>query len=103
MAKKTTPKTKSELMTALAESTGLTKKQAQDTYEALLEIVYAGAKSKDGIMLPGLGKFTNATRKARMCRNPRNPEETFKVPAKKIVKFSQAKALKDSVLPKKKS
>ena len=69
MAKKV-PATKSEIMAALAEAAGISKKQAVAAYEKLLAIAYEGAKGPKGIMLPGLGKVLKAKSKARMGRNP---------------------------------
>ena len=56
MAKKATPKTKSEIMAALAVAGEISKKQAVAVYEALLDIAYAGAKDPKGIMLPRSGQ-----------------------------------------------
>ncbi|HRR32595.1 MAG TPA: HU family DNA-binding protein [Kiritimatiellia bacterium] len=99
MAKKATPKTKSEIMTALAEAGEISKKQAGTMYDALLSIAYAGAKDPKGIMLPGLGKLIKVKRPARKGRNPATGE-TIKIPAKTVVKFRLAKAAKDAVLGK---
>ena len=63
MAKKV-PTTKSEMMVAIAEAAGISKKQAAAAYDALLQIAYAGAKLPKGLMLPGLGKILKAKRKA---------------------------------------
>ena len=63
-------------------------------------IAYAGAKGKNGIMLPGLGKLVLVQRKARMGRNPATGAQ-IKIPAKKVVKFRVAKAAKDAILGKK--
>ncbi len=98
MAKKV-PSTKSEIMTAIAEAAGISKKQAVAAYDKLLEVAYAGAKTPKGIMLPGLGKLLKQKRKARMCRNPQTGE-TVKVAAKTVAKFRLAKAAKDAVLTK---
>jgi DNA-binding protein HU-beta len=99
MAKKATPRTKSEIMAALAEAGGITKKQAGTVYETLLSIAYAGAKDPKGIMLPGLGKLIKVKRPARKGRNPATGE-AIKIPAKTVVKFRLAKAAKDAVLAK---
>ena len=56
MAKKV-PATKSEIMAAIAEAAGISKKQAVASYEKLLAIAYEGAKGPKGIVLPGLGKL----------------------------------------------
>jgi len=97
MAKKSTPKTKNEIMAATAEAAGITKKQATAAYEALLAIAYAGAKDPKGIMLPGLGKLIKVKRAARMGRNPATGV-AMKFPAKTVAKFRLAKAAKDAVL-----
>ena len=99
MAKKTTPKTKSEIMTALAEAAEISKKQAVAAYDALLKIAYAGAKDPTGITLPGLGKLIKVKRNARKGRNPATGE-TITIKAKTVVKFRLAKAAKDAVLGK---
>lgn len=99
MAKKATPKTKSEILTALAESIEISKKQAATVYEELLKIAYAGAKDANGIMLPGLGKLIKVKRNARNGRNPATGE-TIKIKAKTVVKFRLAKAAKDAILGK---
>jgi DNA-binding protein HU-beta len=99
MAKKATPKTKSEILTALAEAAEISKKQAGTVYEALLTIAYVGAKDPKGIVLPGLGKLIKVKRPARKGRNPATGAE-IKIPAKTVVKFRLAKAAKDAVLGK---
>ena len=96
MAKKV-PATKSEIMAALAEAAGISKKQAVAAYEKLLAIAYEGAKGPKGIMLPGLGKVLKAKSKARMGRNPATGEQ-IKIKAKKVVKIVACKALKDAIL-----
>ena len=68
MAKKV-PATKSEIMAAIAEAAGISKKQAVAAYDELLKIAYAGAKGPKGIMLPGLGKML-IPRPARPSRSP---------------------------------
>lgn len=97
MAKKSTPKTKNEILTALAEAAEITKKQAATAYDALLAIAYAGAKDPTGIMIPGLGKLIKQKRAARMGRNPATGA-AIKIPAKTVAKFRLAKAAKDAVL-----
>jgi len=96
MAKKT-PKTKGEIMAAIAEATGITKKQAGIAYDTLLAIAYAGAKEPKGIMLPGLGKLIKVKRAARTGRNPATGA-AIKIPAKTVAKFRLAKQAKDAVL-----
>ena len=96
MAKKV-PATKSEIMAALAEAAGISKKQAVAAYEKLLAIAYEGAKLPKGLMLPGLGKIMKAKSKARMGINPLTKEK-IKIPARTKAKFRLCKAAKDAVL-----
>ena len=101
MAKKETiPTTKSGIMAALAETAGISKKQAVAVYDKLLDLAVKGAKQEEkGYMLPGLGKLVKKQQAARTGRNPATGEP-IKIKAKKVVKFRLAKACKDAVLGK---
>jgi len=100
MAKKSSPRTKSEIIAALAEAGGIDKKQAAAVYGALLDIAYAGAKNPEGITLPGLGKLIKQKRPKRTGRNPATGA-TITIAAKTVVKFRIAKACKDAIVPPK--
>ncbi|MBL7140197.1 MAG: HU family DNA-binding protein [Planctomycetes bacterium] len=90
--------TKSQIMSTLAEKTGLAKKQIQQVVESMTCLAYKEAKN--GFTLPGLGKLVLQNRKARVGRNPQTGEP-IQIPAKRVVKFRVAKAAKDSILGKK--
>lgn len=94
------PKTKAQIIAAIAEKAEITKVQAKASLESLLDIAYAGAKKKEGFTIPGLGKLVLVQRKARTGINPKT-REPMKFPAKKVVKFRIAKAAKDAILPPK--
>jgi DNA-binding protein HU-beta len=87
--------TKSQIASSLAETVGLTKKQATEALEALVSLAYKNAKNT--FTIPGLGKLVLKNRKARMGRNPATGE-TIKIAAKRVVKFRVAKAAKDAIL-----
>src|SRR2546423_4535884 len=87
--------TKSQIATAVADKSGITKKQAGEILEFIADLAYKNAKNS--FTLPGLGKLVLVNRKARMGRNPATGQE-IKIPAKKVVKFRVAKACKDAVL-----
>jgi len=90
---------KSQIAASLAETVGLTKKQAVQTLEALVALAYKNAKNS--FTIPGLGKIVLVNRKARMGRNPATGE-AIKIAAKRVVKFRVAKAAKDAILGAKK-
>jgi len=93
------PKTKSQIIAALAEKADTTKAQAKVLLEELVNLSYEGAKQ--GFTIPGLGKLILINRKARTGRNPATGA-TIQIPAKKVLKFRVAKQAKDAVVGSKK-
>jgi poly(A) polymerase len=89
------PLTKSQIAASIAETAGITKKQAVAVLETLKDLAYKNAKNS--FTLPGLGKLVLVKRKARTGRNPATGE-AIKIPAKRVVKFRVAKAAKDAIL-----
>ena len=89
--------TKAQMLNALAEKTGLSKKEVDSFLTELADLAYSEVKKEGEFVLPGFGKFVKVHRKARMGRNPATGEE-IQIPAKTVVKFRVAKAAKDAVL-----
>jgi DNA-binding protein HU-beta len=89
--------TKSQLMTAMSEAWGISKKEAEERYDTLVNLIYSEIGRAGEIMLPGLGKMAKKHRNARMGRNPATGE-SIHIPAKTVLKFSVNKAAKDSLL-----
>jgi len=89
--------TKSQLLNALAEKTGMSKKEVGGFLDTLAEMAYSEVKTSGDFTLPGLGKLVKVHRKARQGRNPATGE-TIQIPAKTVVKFRVAKAAKEAVL-----
>jgi DNA-binding protein HU-beta len=87
--------TKSQIMSALAEKTGLKKKEIVAVIEAMVKLAYKEAKK--GFTIPDLGKLVLVDSKARIGRNPATGEQ-IQIPAKKVLKFRIAKAAKEAVL-----
>lgn len=94
MAAEKKPMTKTQIVAALAEKTGLTKKNVNDLLSELVALAYKEAKT--GFTIPGLGKLVLVKRKARTGRNP-STGEMIKIPAKNVLKFRIAKQAKDAV------
>ena len=87
--------TKVQIVGTVAEGAGITKKQAAQALDSLVNLAYKNARN--GFTIHGLGKLVLVNRKARMGRNPATGEE-IKIPAKRVVKFRVAKACKDAIL-----
>jgi nucleoid DNA-binding protein len=98
------PRTKSEIMTALAENTGLTRKDVGAIFNALGEVIGldVGKKGPGIFTMPGLMKITRVNKPATKARKGVNPftgeEQVFKAkPARNVVKVRALKALKEMV------
>jgi DNA-binding protein HU-beta len=89
------PMTKSQILTHMANKSGLSKKATGEFLQELVMLAYKEAKK--GFVVPGLGKLVLVDRKARLGRNPKTGE-TIQIPAKKVVKFRVAKQAKDAIL-----
>ncbi len=90
------PMTKTQLVAALAEEMGSDKKTAGAALDAIAALVSREMAAGGTVTLPGLGKVACRARPERQVRNPATGETLTKA-ADKQVKFTIAKALKDSV------
>ena len=89
--------TQSQVAAHLAEKVGMTKKQAKTTLEELTALIVRQLKKEGALRLAGLGIFRKRKTKARVGRNPATGEP-INIPARTRLRFTAAKALKDSVL-----
>ncbi|MCI9016057.1 MAG: HU family DNA-binding protein [Clostridia bacterium] len=87
---------KSDLIAAIAAKTGETKKSAEATVNAFVEVITETLVKGDKVQLVGFGSFEVRKRAARKGRNPQTKEE-IKIPASKAPVFKAGKALKDLV------
>lgn len=88
---------KAELVTSMAEKSGLTKKDVELALNSFMRSVEESLISGNKVQLVGFGTFDIRDRKARLGRNPRNPEEVIDIPASKAPVFKAGKALKELV------
>lgn len=93
--------TQTQLVRELAESCGTNNKGAKAFLENYANIAVRETKKNGVFVIPGIGRLVRVERKARMGRNPATGE-AIKIPAKKVVKFRVAKAVKDAIVPPKK-
>ena len=88
---------KYNLISAVAEKVGISKKDATLVVEATFDAITDALKSGDKVQLVGFGCFEVRQRAAREGRNPQNPSTMIKIPATKVPVFKAGKVLKDSV------
>ena len=87
---------KADLIAAIAAKTGETKKSAEASVNAFVDVITESLVKGDKVQLVGFGSFDVRKRAARKGRNPQTKEE-IKIPASKAPVFKAGKALKDLV------
>ena len=87
---------KTELIAAVAEKTGLSRKDAATVVGATFDTITASLQAGDKVQISGFGIFEVKSREARVGRNPRTKEE-IQIPASRQPAFKASKALKDTV------
>ena len=87
---------KSDLIAAVAAKTGDTKKNAEASINALIDVIAESLKDGEKIQVVGFGSFEVRERAERKGRNPQTGKE-MKIAAKKAPVFKAGKALKDAV------
>jgi len=93
--------TQTQLIREIATTCEVPNKVAKQFLDTYASIAVRETKKNGVFVLPGIGKLVRAERKARIGRNPATGE-TIKIPAKKVVKFRVAKAVRDAIVPPKK-
>ena len=87
---------KTELVAAMADQAGLSKKDSETALKAFTDVVAEELKKGEKVQLVGFGTFEVAERAAREGRNPQTGA-VMKIPASKAPKFKAGKALKDAI------
>jgi DNA-binding protein HU-beta len=87
---------KGDLISKIAENANMTKAQATEALNTVLDSISSALKDGDKVTLIGFGTFSVSEREARTGRNPQTGA-TISIDAKKVVKFKPGKELSDSV------
>ena len=87
---------KTELIAAVAEKAGISKKDADSAVNAVMDTIVEAVAKQDKVQLVGFGTFEVRERAARQGRNP-HTGETIEIAAAKAPAFKPGKALKDAI------
>lgn len=87
---------KTELISAIAEKSGLTKKDAEAALTATIDTIVESVAEGEKIQIVGFGTFEQRQRNARMGCDPRTNKK-IEIPASKVPAFKAGKAFKDTV------
>ncbi len=87
---------KTELIAAVAEKAGISKKDADKAVTATIEAIMDAVAAGDKVQLVNFGSFEVRERKERTGRNPRT-KENIVIPASKLPVFKAGRQFKDAV------
>ena len=87
---------KAELVSAVAEKAGLSKKDSEKAINAAFESITETLAAGEKVQLVGFGVFDVKQRGVRMGRNPKTKEE-IEIPASRVPQFKAGKLLKEAV------
>ncbi len=87
---------KTELIAAVAEQTGLSKKDSEKAVKAVFDSIEATVANGDKVQIVGFGTFELRTRSARQGRNPRT-KEVIEIPESKLPVFKAGQGFKNTV------
>ena len=87
---------KAELVSAVAEKTGMSKKDSEKAVNAAFDTITEALAAGDKVQLVGFGAFEVKERGARIGRNPKTKEE-IEIPASRVASFKVVNALKEAV------
>ena len=88
--------TKSQIIDAIAEQNGFTKKQSTETVETILELIKSRLESGEDVLISGFGKFCVKEKRERRGRNPSTGEDMMLAP-RKVITFKCSRKLRESV------
>jgi len=91
------PMNKASLAAAIADQVGVTKKQAEEMIDAMVEIVIKQLKNGNEVTITGFGSFSAFVRKGREGVNPQNPSEKITINPTKVARFKPGSNLKSAM------
>ena len=89
--------TKQEFVDRVASKGNMSRREAADAVDAVLDSITEVLSSRGEINFTGFGKFSTQDRKERQGVNPRNPSQKVTIPAATVPKFSAGSSLKQAV------
>ena len=89
--------TKQEFVDRVASKGNMSRREAGDAVDAVLDSITEVLSSRGEINFTGFGKFSTQDRKERQGVNPRNPSQKVTIPAATVPKFSAGSSLKQAV------
>lgn len=90
--------TKRDIVTRISQDSGYVQEQVFDIVQRTLDVLADALRRGETIELRNFGVFEVKIRKARVGRNPNQPEKDVPIPARAVVKFKPGKEMRAAVL-----
>ena len=90
--------TKRDLVVRISKETGVVQEDVYAIIQKTLDHIIEALVSGDHVEFRDFGVFEIITRKSRIGRNPKKPENVVRIPERKVVKFKPGKEMKAKVL-----
>lgn len=91
--------TKRDLVVRISNETGLTQQQVFNVVQKTLDAVTSDLAKGHTVVMRNFGTFEVRQTKAKVGRNPKNPDQPVPIPARAVVKFKPGKDMKERVAP----
>lgn len=89
--------TKRDLVIKISNETGLTQQQVFDVLQNALDSITESLAAGDSVVMRNFGAFQVREMKAKVGRNPKDPNKDVPIPARAVVKFKPGKEMKEKV------
>lgn len=90
--------TKRDLVIRISNETGLVQQQVLSIVQKTLDYISEAVSQGKTVELRNFGVFEVKIRKARVGRNPNQPEKDVPIPQRAVVKFKAGKEMREAVL-----
>jgi nucleoid DNA-binding protein len=90
--------TKRDLVIRISEETGLVQQKVLEVVQKTLDHISDAVAAGNTVELRNFGVFEVKVRKARIGRNPNQPETDVPIPQRAVVKFKPGKEMREAVL-----
>ncbi len=90
--------TKRDLVVRIARQTNLKQRDVMNVIQLTLDTITNELAADRGVEFRNFGVFEVVTRQERVGRNPNAPENTVRIPERKVVKFKPGKVMRERVL-----
>jgi len=90
--------TKRDLVIRISEETGQAQQRVLEVVQRTLDLICEAVAAGNNVELRNFGVFEVKVRKARIGRNPNQPEKDVPIPQRAVVKFKPGKEMREGVL-----